>query len=89
MRRRAEGQAALLATLGQLELALADRLELIGPIPGGRRTHLLERYIDGRSWADIGQRLGDAERSVFMRHKLALVNVEGLLLGKRDLRAVT
>lgn len=83
LRRRAEGQAALLATLGQLEQALEERLQLLGQLPGGaQRTILLERYINGRSWVDIRRRLGYAERSVFTLHRLALASVERLLTGK-------
>lgn len=88
VRRRAEGQAALLTTLNRLEEALAERLQLIWRIPvGAQRTVLLERYINGRAWLDIERSMGYSERAVFALHRRALVSVEGLLAGADGLRA--
>ena len=80
VRRRAEGQTALLNTLNRLEEALASRLQLIGQIPvGAQRTILLERYINCRAWLDIERHMGYSERAMFALHKRALVSVEVLL----------
>jgi hypothetical protein len=86
VRRRAEGQTALLDALNLLELSLAERLQLIEQMPvGTQRTILLERYITGRAWLDIERRMGYSERAMFALHKRALVSVEGLLQGTGDL----
>ncbi len=87
VRRRAEGQTALLATLNRLERSLAERLQLIGQMPvGTQRTILTERYITGRAWLEIERRMGYSERAMFALHKRALVSFEGLLHGAGALR---
>ena len=87
VRRRAEGQTALLNTLNRLEEALASRLQLIGEIPVGvQRTILLERNINGRAWLDIERRMGYSERAMFALHKRALVSAEVMLAGADGLR---
>jgi hypothetical protein len=84
VRRRAEGQTALLSTLNRLEEALAERLQLIERIPvGEQRTILVERYINGRAWLDIERRMGYSERAMYALHKRALISVEALLAGIR------
>jgi hypothetical protein len=87
VRRRAEGQTALLTTLNELERSLAERLQLIEQMPvGTQRTILLDRYINGWAWLEIERRMGYSERAMFALHKRALVSVEGLLAGVGALR---